>query len=160
MKHQETNGKAAPAENTKRTNELLNPTAAAAPAKKRRGRVWTAEQKAVQAAKIRGWKPWKASTGPKTAAGKARSSANSYKHGLRSRPIRAFISMLTVQKHWLAMVVEQVALQKSLANPPDAPYNPALSRIVGGDPSIPKTIWEPYHRPLFKKRPSRKGRPN
>lgn len=31
---------------------------------------------------MRRWKPWKKSTGPKSAAGKARASRNSLKHGL------------------------------------------------------------------------------
>jgi hypothetical protein len=39
-------------------------------------RTWNAEQKARQAMLIRSWKPWTASTGPRTAAGKAVSSQN------------------------------------------------------------------------------------
>jgi len=33
---------------------------------------------------IRNWRPWEQSVGPKTAAGKAKSAENAYKHGLRS----------------------------------------------------------------------------
>jgi len=33
---------------------------------------------------IRSWRPWRRSTGPKTAAGKERCAANALKHGLRS----------------------------------------------------------------------------
>lgn len=42
---------------------------------------WTLESRAKQAEKIRSWQPWKASTGPKTHAGKARSSQNALKTG-------------------------------------------------------------------------------
>jgi len=34
-------------------------------------------------------KPWEYSTGPRTEAGKARSSLNALKHGCRSAPMRA-----------------------------------------------------------------------
>src|SRR5262245_36110202 len=54
-------------------------------AKKRRPKGWTPERRARQAALIRTWQPWLGSTGPKTEAGKARSSRNAYRHGCRSR---------------------------------------------------------------------------
>ncbi len=44
-------------------------------------RKWTDEQKRQQAEKIRRWKPWEHSTGPKTAQGKARSRYNALKEG-------------------------------------------------------------------------------
>ncbi|MBU6994043.1 hypothetical protein [Ferrovum myxofaciens] len=40
---------------------------------------WTSERKARQSAMIRAWKPWAASTGPKTEKGKAESSQNRQK---------------------------------------------------------------------------------
>jgi len=46
---------------------------------------WTPERRARQAALIRGWAPWQRATGPKTAAGKARSAKNALRHGGRSR---------------------------------------------------------------------------
>lgn len=48
-------------------------------------RKWTAEERQRQAEIIREAKPWKKSTGPKTAAGKNKVAQNAYKHGLRSR---------------------------------------------------------------------------
>ena len=39
-------------------------------------RTWTAEARAAQAQKIRAHKPWLHSTGPRTAAGKARVAIN------------------------------------------------------------------------------------
>ena len=40
------------------------------------GNGWTPERRARQAAMIRTWAPWKASTGPKTSKGKQASAAN------------------------------------------------------------------------------------
>ncbi|MBU6995840.1 hypothetical protein [Ferrovum myxofaciens] len=42
-------------------------------------RQWTPEQKARQSAMIRAWKPWAASTGPKTPQGKTASAQNRQK---------------------------------------------------------------------------------
>ncbi|MFN8694565.1 MAG: hypothetical protein ACK5XX_09220, partial [Holosporales bacterium] len=48
---------------------------------------WTPERKAKQAAAIQRWKPWAKSTGAKTPGGKAASSQNARKHGLRSKQV-------------------------------------------------------------------------
>lgn len=40
---------------------------------------WTDERRARQASLIRQWQPWRKSTGPRTAQGKAISSRNAYK---------------------------------------------------------------------------------
>jgi hypothetical protein len=47
-------------------------------------RTWTPEQKAAQAEKIRRWKPWENSTGPKTLEGKERAKMNAFKNGLHT----------------------------------------------------------------------------
>jgi hypothetical protein len=44
-------------------------------------RIWTPEQRQRQAEAIRRWKPWKQSTGPKSAEGKAAISGNAYAGG-------------------------------------------------------------------------------
>ena len=44
----------------------------------------TAEHRRLRAALIQGWKPWEKSTGPKSAAGKAKSSQNAYKGATRA----------------------------------------------------------------------------
>lgn len=46
---------------------------------------WTPKRKTKQAAAIQRWKPWAKSTGAKTQEGKAASSQNARKHGLRSQ---------------------------------------------------------------------------
>lgn len=45
---------------------------------------WTPERRARQAEAIRRWKPWSRSTGPKTGEGRARSSRNAWKGGVRA----------------------------------------------------------------------------
>ena len=42
---------------------------------------WTPERRAQQAEAIRRWKPWEQSTGPRSEAGKARTSRNADKGG-------------------------------------------------------------------------------
>jgi hypothetical protein len=42
---------------------------------------WTSERRARQAKLIQQWRPWEKSTGPKTEAGKDKTSQNAYKGG-------------------------------------------------------------------------------
>lgn len=49
---------------------------------------WPPERRAAAQALILQRKPWKKSTGPKTAAGKARVGKNAIKRGLQSREAR------------------------------------------------------------------------
>ena len=44
---------------------------------------WTQERRQRQSELIQTWKPWEKSTGPRTAAGKAKSSQNAFKAGTR-----------------------------------------------------------------------------
>lgn len=56
---------------------------------------WTPERRARQAQLIATWRPWERSTGPRTAAGKAASSRNSYKGGGQRgyvREVRKFLA--------------------------------------------------------------------
>jgi hypothetical protein len=46
---------------------------------------WTPERRARYAALARLWQPWRHSSGPRTAAGKARVAMNALRHGYRSR---------------------------------------------------------------------------
>ena len=44
---------------------------------------WSQERKALQAERIRTWRPWQQSTGPRTAEGKAIVARNAWKGGAR-----------------------------------------------------------------------------
>lgn len=59
---------------------------------------WTPERRARHAEAIRKWAPWKKSTGPKTALGKARSSQNAWKHGKRTIEVTALSAAVRKQK--------------------------------------------------------------
>lgn len=63
-------------------------------------RHWTAEQRALQAEKIRQWKPWTKSTGARTPEGQAISSRNAYKGGWRTE-LRKLAALLHVLRHQL-----------------------------------------------------------
>ncbi len=92
-------------------------------------RVWTDAQRAAASERARKSKPWLRSTGPKTAAGKARSARNALKHGYytvaaraaraRHRAIRAF------HEHAKALLRLENYLVKSLG----CPYNPAIKGL-------------------------------
>ena len=66
---------------------------------------WTPERRARQAERIRTWKPWKQSTGPKSAEGKAAASRNAWTGGewrkLR-QAIKALNGAMRKQRDWLA----------------------------------------------------------
>jgi len=51
-------------------------------------KAWSAERRANQRKAIHRWRPWERSTGPKTAAGKATASHNSFKHGATTAEAR------------------------------------------------------------------------
>lgn len=60
----------------------------------------TPEHRARRAEMIRRWKPWEKSTGPKSAAGKARSARRGYKGGERQE-LRDLARMLKEQRAWI-----------------------------------------------------------
>jgi hypothetical protein len=59
------------------------------PSPKRIKSGWDDARRKRHAAAMRQWAPWTSSTGPRTRAGKAISSQNAYKHGLRGREVKA-----------------------------------------------------------------------
>lgn len=62
---------------------------------------WSEERRRAQAERCRRNKPWEHSTGPKTKGGKARSSINGYKHGLRLESIKSIDLMCLYHKAFL-----------------------------------------------------------
>jgi len=67
---------------------------------KHRPKGWCRERRARQAALIRGWSPWRRSTGPMTEVGKSRSSVNALKHGLTSS---AYVERVRRVRHALRL---------------------------------------------------------
>ncbi len=61
---------------------------------------WSPERRARQSAAIRRWAPWKKSTGPKTAAGKARVARNAVKNW--PEPMRTVKTCLALHNLYLA----------------------------------------------------------
>jgi len=77
---------------------------------------WTPERRARQAARIKIWAPWAKSTGPKTAAGKARAAQNAYKHGGRAAPMCMMRKALSFHGRFLRGVKAYARIRKFLTN--------------------------------------------
>ena len=58
---------------------------------------WTEDRRRKQSERIHEWKPWESSTGPRTTAGKAKSSVNALRGRVRPT-IRAISKSLRGQK--------------------------------------------------------------
>jgi hypothetical protein len=67
-------------------------------------RQWTSEERLRQSQLIRNWQPWEKSTGAKTAAGKAVSKMNAYKHGGRSAETIEIMNIFSHYKHIRTML--------------------------------------------------------
>lgn len=65
---------------------------------------WTDERRAQKAALIRHQQPWRKATGPKTEAGKARSSLNAFKDPLGGSVMRVFSAWMGMQRRFLRRV--------------------------------------------------------
>lgn len=75
-------------------------------------RGWTPERRARQSAMMRARKIWLKSTGPKTAAGKARSARNAAKPHLRRDPARIIQKALAEHGRYLADINKFLAMAK------------------------------------------------
>ncbi len=62
---------------------------------------WPPKRRAAQAERMKAQQPWLKTKGPKTAAGKVKSSQNAFKSGLHSRDIRALRRALRAQARFL-----------------------------------------------------------
>ena len=82
---------------------------------------WTKERKAKQSIAITGWSPWKQSTGPRSAEGKARVSRNAYRGALRAewRQLSKVLDVAFREQQWDLLLpaidrLEQLMLQDDL----------------------------------------------
>ncbi len=71
---------------------------------------WSPERRANHAAAIRCWKPWEKSTGPRTAAGKARAAQNAAK---APNPLKAMDRALSAQARYVTDIKRYIALKKN-----------------------------------------------
>ena len=100
-------------------------------------RIWTPEQRAAAAERARKSKPWLRSTGPKTAAGKARCARNALKHGYYSAASRAKRAFHRAHRAFQGHALALIRLQNYLVKSCGYPYNPAI-----------KGLWEVFGRSL------------
>lgn len=85
------------------------------PPKRKRGQsVWTPERRAAAAERARRLKPSRHSTGPKTAAGKARSSLNAWKHGFYCKGAKDLRSALRRYNQFLKDINRMISAAKRL----------------------------------------------
>lgn len=68
-------------------------------------RNWTDEQRQQQAERIRRWSPWSKSTGPRSPDGKAKSSRNGWRGGMRNM-LRALAAELRKQRGYVRCSAE------------------------------------------------------
>ena len=78
---------------------------------------WTPEARKKQADQTRRAKPWLHSTGPRTAAGKAKVAGNSLRHGARSAAMRRLRAALRRQREFRNRAVAYLAYRKACPNP-------------------------------------------
>lgn len=78
----------------------------------RRQSGWTPERRARQAEAIRSWKPWAKSTGPRTAAGKARAAQNAAKPHLQHAPGHRMERALRAHGRYLSDISRYIRLHK------------------------------------------------
>jgi hypothetical protein len=116
---------------------------------------WSCERRARHAALIRRSEPWRRSSGPRTEAGKARSSANALKHGYRSRAhiemkrqaaemtrqarhiLRVSARNLAIVRAWLRARAAGLA-PETIAGLEDVPRLQSGQRIAGRPDRIPQ----------------------
>lgn len=98
--------------------------------KRRRGQsVWTPERRAAAAARARKHQPWKRATGPKTAAGKLRSSLNAWKDGAHCAAAKKLRKALSGHSNFLRRVNAVI----SRGRRPESPF-PIPAKLLSRSP--------------------------
>ena len=67
-------------------------------------RQWSLIEREKQRQLIQNWKPWHRATGAKTAAGKAKSKLNAFKHGLYSAEMKETFRLLADSRRILKVL--------------------------------------------------------
>lgn len=91
-------------------------------------RIWTDEQRAAAAERIRTHKPWEKSTGPRTRAGKKRASQNAAKHGNDRHEIRHVRKALKAHRAFLALTRAFMAQDKLSCRRTNCKKNPVETK--------------------------------
>lgn len=107
--------------------------------KRKRGQsVWTPERRAAAAERARRLKPSRFSTGPKTAAGKARSSLNAWKHGFYCKGAKDLRSALRRHNQFLKDINKMIvaARRGNLLAPSAYPPFGDKTLLSHADPAI------------------------
>lgn len=92
-------------------------------------RIWTDEQRAAAAERIRKTRPWEKSTGPRTRAGKKRASRNARKHSQRSTESQRIRKALRLQNAFVELVQTFMAQDRLSCLPTNCKKLPAKTRI-------------------------------
>ena len=92
------------------------------------------QRKAKHAAAIRRWKPWAHATGPKTAAGKQKSAANSFKYGGRNAQMRMFALALARQNRYRRLLLLYARARKQ--NPANELLKPVWAYLAREGPEV------------------------
>lgn len=71
-----------------------------------KGRGWTPERRARQAERIREWRPWEKSTGPRSEVGKVIVSRNAWRGGARQQA-RLIAGLLRDNAHQLQQMLRR-----------------------------------------------------
>lgn len=91
---------------------------------------WTLENRERHALAMRAWKPWTRSTGPKTPEGKARSSRNAWKGGVR-----------TEIAHWSSFLRELSQIGKATKQWISKQARPKPRKTAPSVPQSPEEQW-------------------
>jgi hypothetical protein len=118
---------------------------------------WTPERRARQAALIRGWAPWRRSTGPKTEEGKARCAKNAMRHGGRSR---AHILELRRITHVLRLVDQNIKAVRLHIRLRDAAARPQVQYKLRYRGLLKASLWREWgSRAMLRKTHNSGGEP-
>ena len=104
---------------------------------------WSPESRQKQAEAIRKWSPWTKSTGPRTDDGRARSSRNAWKGGLRAS-LGTYRDVLRQIEQSTRSVISSFCQKRH--SRPARPVPPKRS-LYRPKPTVPRTF-DTHHLPL------------